>query len=324
MAKEHYDKLSLFCNVRRELVFEEVDVANTIYEVPLELAKQDVDKYILELLGFHVSDIRLDDWQAMVRQIIEPKKKTVAIDVVGKYITLRDAYKSIYEALEHGANANRVRLEIRPVDSEDIEAKNAAAFLDGVDGVLVPGGFGDRGIEGKIQAVRYARENRIPFLGICLGMQCAVIEFARNVCGLAGANSSEFRKRTPHPVIHLMKSQKKIHKKGGTMRLGAYPCVLDPESRTAAAYGTDRIDERHRHRYEFNNKYRERFTAAGMRIAGTSPDNELVEVIEIVDHPWFVASQFHPEFKSRPLSAHPLFKDFVAAAGGLSAPNVTA
>jgi CTP synthase len=317
MEKEHFDKLSLFCNVRRELVFEEVDVANTIYEVPLELAKQDVDKYILEHLEFHVSDIRLGDWQAMVDRIIQSKKKTVEIAVAGKYISLRDAYKSIYEALEHGANANDVTLKIRQVEAEDIEKQGAESLLEGVDGVLVPGGFGDRGIEGKILAIQYARENSIPFLGICLGMQCAVIEFARHVCGLKGANSSEFKKRTPHPVIHLMKSQKKVREKGGTMRLGAWPCTLAKECSAAAAYGTTEISERHRHRYEFNNKYRDAFTEAGMVIAGTSPDKELVEVIEVKDHPWFVASQFHPEFKSRPLAAHPLFRDFVAAAGGL-------
>ncbi len=317
LAEEHFEKLSLFCNVPRELVFQEVDVANTIYEVPLELAKQDVDKYVLELLGFHVKDVELDDWKEMVQKVIRPKGRSVNIAVVGKYISLRDAYKSIYEALEHGATAGDLKLNIRPIEAGDVEAEGAEKFLHEVDGILIPGGFGDRGIEGKIAAIRYARENGIPFLGICLGMQCAVIEFARNVCGLKEANSSEFAPGTPHPVIHLMEEQRAIVDKGGTMRLGAYPCRLAVGSRAATAYGTRDIHERHRHRYEFNNEYAAPFVERGMRIAGTSPDGELVELIEIEDHPWFVACQFHPEFKSRPLHAHPLFRDFVAVSAGV-------
>ncbi len=312
---DHFEKLALFCNVPRELVFEELDVKNTIYEVPLELAKQDVDKYVLELLGFHVSDLEMNDWNRMIKRLIKPDKPTVRIAVVGKYIKLRDAYKSIYEALDHGGLANDVEVDIVPVEAEDIEdGSGPESFLEGCQGVLVPGGFGDRGIEGKIQAIKYARENNLPFLGICLGMQCAVIEYSRNVAGLGKANSSEFEPDTPHPVIHLMEEQKKIINKGGTMRLGAYPCSLRKDSRAVVAYGEENIQERHRHRYEFNNDYREKLAEAGMVITGTSPDDLLVEIVEIPSHKWFVACQFHPEFKSRPLSAHPLFREFIGAA----------
>jgi CTP synthase len=234
--------------------------------------------------------------------------------MVGKYISLKDAYKSIYEALAHGAVANDVELKLRQVEATDVEAKGAEALLRGAHGVLVPGGFGDRGIEGKIQAVAYARREGIPFLGICLGMQCAVIEFARNACGLSEANSQEFAPNSPHQVIHLMEEQKKTRNLGGTMRLGAWDCELRPGTKAAAAYGALRISERHRHRYELNNDYRDRFQAAGMIISGTSPDGMLVEMVELQKHPWFVACQFHPEFKSRPLKAHPLFRGFVGAA----------
>ena len=317
LSEEHFEKLALFCNVPRNLVFEERDVEHTIYEVPLELAKQDVDKYILELLGSHVSDLDLDDWHQLVARYCAPKAKRVEIAVVGKYISLRDSYKSIYEALEHGGLANDVELSIRHVEAEDVESRGAENCLAGVDGILVPGGFGDRGIEGKVAAIRTARERRLPFLGICLGMQCAVIEFARNVCGLSRANSSEFDPKTPDPVIHLMESQREVADKGGTMRLGAYPCVLRTETHAQSAYGEREVSERHRHRFEFNNSYREQFEEAGMQVAGASPDGELVEIVEIRDHPWFVACQFHPEFKSRPLRAHPLFRDFIATAARL-------
>lgn len=317
MTEEHFEKLSLFCNVDREFVFEEIDVANTIYEVPLDLAKQDLDKYILELFREHVRDLDMDDWREMVKRHITPKEKQVEIAVVGKYISLRDAYKSIYEALEHGGMAHEVDLSIRHVEAEELEEQGAKRCLKGVDGILVPGGFGDRGVEGKVAAIKYARENGIPFLGICLGMQCAVIEFARHVCGLKDANSTEFNPDTDAPVIHLMEDQRTIEDKGGTMRLGAYPCRLHPDSTAAKSYDRVDISERHRHRYEFNNAFRESFEKNGMRIAGTSPDDRLVELIEIPDHPWFVACQFHPEFKSRPLAAHPLFRDFVAAASGM-------
>ena len=313
LTDEHVDKLALFCNVERELVFEEIDVSQTIYEVPLDLAKQDVDKYILELLGFHVRDVELGDWRDLVRRLGAPKTARAEIAVVGKYISLRDAYKSIFEALDHGAIANDLDLTVRHVEAEELESDGAAKHLKGCDGVLVPGGFGDRGIEGKIAAVHYARENGLPFLGICLGMQCAVIEFARNVCGLPGANSSEFAPDTSSPVIDLMESQRSVTEKGGTMRLGAYPCRLAPGSKAATAFGCAEISERHRHRYELNNRFREQLSEQGMQVTGASPDNELAEIVEIPDHPWFVACQFHPEFKSRPLDAHPLFRDFVAA-----------
>jgi CTP synthase len=322
LEKEHFRKLALFCNVRPNLVIEELDVANTIYEVPLELSKQELDTYILELLGLHVRDVELADWEDLVRRVIDKNKPTVEIAVVGKYIQLKDAYKSIYEALDHGSIANNVNLKIRQLDSEDLEKEGVdiAEALAGVHGVLVPGGFGNRGIEGKIAAIRHARENGIPFLGICLGMQCAVIEFARNICGIADANSAEFNDEkdtsthTTNPVIHLMEEQKKIINMGGTMRLGCWTCNLHPDTKSAKAYGKRSIRERHRHRFEFNNDYRERFAEQGMIISGTSPDGTLVEMIELADHPWFVGCQFHPEFKSRPLAAHPLFRDFVAAA----------
>ena len=316
LEAEHFQKLSLFCNVPRHLVFEEKDVDNSIYEVPLELAKQDIDKYILELLRFHVRDLNLRNWKGMVSRLLNPPNGEVEIAVVGKYISLQDAYKSIYEALTHGGIAAGVTVNVRHVDSEKIEERDAESLLPGCQGVLVPGGFGDRGIEGKVAAVQYARENGIPFFGICLGMQCAVIEFARNVCGLEGANSAEFDAETPHPVIALMAGQKELTDMGGTMRLGAYGCDLHRDTRVREAYGEETVSERHRHRYEFNSEYRETLEAGGMRIAGICPDNALVEIVELPDHPWFVACQFHPEFKSRPLQAHPLFRGFVAAALG--------
>jgi CTP synthase len=314
MQKEHRDKLALFCNVSEELVIEEKDVAHTIYEVPLDLNRQELDVYILELLGLHVNHIDLADWRAMVETLIHPPNGTVEIAVVGKYITMRDAYKSIYEALTHAGGANGVKVAVRMVESAEIENHGAEAKLKGVSGILVPGGFGGRGVEGKIEAVRYARENKIPFFGICLGMQCAVMEFGRNVCGLAGANSTEFNEAADHPVIHLMESQKAVQAKGGTMRLGAYPCDLKDGSLARAAYGAGKVSERHRHRYEFNNAYREVMAREGLVFSGLSPDGELVEVIELKGHPWFVACQFHPEFRSTPLNAHPLFRGFVGAA----------
>jgi len=316
MQKEHRDKLALFCNVAEEFVIEEKDVAHTIYEVPLDLQRQDLDVYILEALGLHVNKIDLGDWSRMVRTLIAPPHGEVEIAVVGKYITLRDAYKSIYEALTHGGLANGVKVAVRMVESEEIEATGAATALAGAAGLLVPGGFGGRGVEGKIAAIRHARENRIPFFGICLGMQCAVMEFARNVCGLAGANSTEFDEQTPHPVIHLMESQKAVRAKGGTMRLGSYSCALAEGTAARAAYGRAEARERHRHRFEFNNAYRAALADKGLVFSGLSPDGELVELVELRGHPWFVACQFHPEFQSTPLAAHPLFRGFVAAAAG--------
>ena len=314
LSEEHKDKLSLFCNVRRELVIEEQDVKNSIYEVPIELAKQDIDKYILELFNLHVNDLKIDDWIKMVDTAVNPKSGNVEIGVVGKYTSLRDSYKSIYEALIHGGIANDVKVNIRMIESEDIEKYSPEKYLSGVDGILIPGGFGDRGIEGKILTAKFARENRIPFLGICLGMQCAVIEFGRNVLKYKNANSSEFNPKTKYPVIDLMEEQKKVTAKGGTMRLGQYPCVIKAKTKAAEAYGSLKISERHRHRYEFNPAYKAAYEKKGMIFAGINPGTKLTEIIELSDHPWFVACQFHPEFKSRPLSAHPLFRDFIKAA----------
>lgn len=314
LGEDHRNKLALFCNVDPELVIEARDVKHSIYELPLELARQDMDVYLLEKLRLHVQDLDLTDWKQMLHRIVSPSSGEVEIAVVGKYIGLRDAYKSIYEALTHGAGANDVRVLVRMVESEDLEARGAIACLGGVQGVLVPGGFGGRGVEGKILAVQYAREQGIPFFGICLGMQCAVMEFARNVCGLARANSTEFDDKTPHPVIDLMPDQKGDIDKGGTMRLGAKPCVCRAGSLVERIYGRREISERHRHRYEFNNVYREGFERAGLVLAGQSPDGGLVETIELPNHPWFVACQFHPEFQSTPLAPHPLFAAFVGAA----------
>lgn len=314
LEEEHRKKLALFCNVDEELVIEEKDVEHSIYEVPLELTKQDVDIYIAEKLGLHVSKIDMSDWQDMVDTLVHPENGEVEIAVVGKYISLQDSYKSIYEALTHGGIANSVKVNIRMVESEDVEKEGAEKLLGGVDGILVPGGFGDRGIEGKIQSVQYARENRIPFFGICLGMQCAVMEFARNVCGLEGANSAEFDPDTPHPVIDLMEEQKKVTDMGGTMRLGHWDCLLEKGTRAHKAYQNTDIKERHRHRYEFNDVYKGQLVEKGLVISGTSPKSGLVEVVELKEHPWFVACQYHPEFQSRPLEAHPLFREFIASA----------
>ena len=314
MTEEHRDKLALFCNVERELVIEEKDVAHSIYEVPLELAAQDVDVYILEKLGLHVNRLDMNEWKRMVKTLIGCPEGEVEIAVVGKYIALQDSYKSIYEALTHGGIANGVKVNVRRVESEDIEKEGAEEMLGGVTGILVPGGFGHRGTEGKIEAVRYAREDGIPFFGICLGMQCAVMEFARNICGMEGANSTEFDEKTKFPVIDLMEEQKQITAKGGTMRLGAYPCKLAKGSKALAAYGKTTIEERHRHRYEFNNEYRDKLAEKGLVCSGRYEAKDLVEVVELPNHPWFVACQFHPEFQSTPLEAHPLFREFIAAA----------
>ena len=314
MDQEQKEKLALFCNVDRELVIEEQDVQNSIYEVPISLADQDLDVYILERLQLHVDRLDLSDWRQMIDTLIHSPAGELEIAVVGKYISLQDSYKSIYEALTHAGIAHKVKVRVRQVESEEVEAQGAEALLAGVHGVLVPGGFGDRGIEGKLAAVRYAREQKIPYFGICLGMQCAVIEFSRGVAELAGANSSEFDPETPYPVIHLMEAQRAIYRKGGTMRLGAYPCVLREDTEAARCYPSLEVSERHRHRYEFNNDYREQLEACGLVFSGVSPDGELVEVVEFPGHPWFVACQFHPEFQSTPLQAHPLFRGFVGAA----------
>ena len=314
MEDEHFCKLALFCNILKELVIEERDVQNSIYEVPVELANQKLDIKVLDLLRLPHKELDIKSWKQMVNTVINPANGSVTVAVVGKYISLKDAYKSIYEALSHAGVANDVKVDIRMVESEELEKMDDCSLIADADGILVPGGFGDRGIPGKIKAIKYARENNIPFLGLCLGMQCAVIEYARNVLGLAGANSTEFDANTPYPVIDLMLAQKKVCEKGGTMRLGAYPCTVQADSKSAQAYGTLNISERHRHRYEFNSAHRQQLEEGGLLIAGASPDGSLVEIIENPNLKWFVACQFHPEFKSRPLQAHPLFRDFVKAA----------
>ena len=309
------EKISLFCNVELRAVIEEIDLqeTSTIYELPLVLMREGLQQLLIERLRLSARAADLDEWEEMLATLRNPKRE-VEIAVVGKYMNLKSAYESIYEALTHAGIANNARVVKRRVESSEIEQHGAESVLSGVDGILVPGGFGIRGTEGKVRAVRYARERGIPFLGICLGMQTALIEMARNVCGLEGANSTEFDGDTPHPVVCLLDEQRNVTDMGGTMRLGAKPCVLAEGTRARAAYGCEVAHERHRHRYEFNNVYREAFEAAGVRFAGLSPDGELVEVIELADHPWFVATQFHPEFRSRPIEAHPLFAGFVAAA----------
>ncbi len=316
MEDEHFEKLALFCSLPRRAVVEERDVEHSIYEVPVELAAQKVDELLLERLGLPLRDLDLAQWGRMLERVVSPSGGVVRIAVVGKYMSMIDAYKSIFEALRHAAASVDVGLSIRGVEAEEIACGGGVSLLDGVDGILVPGGFGYRGIEGKIEAVRHAREGGIPFLGICLGMQCAVIESARNTAGLEGASSTEFEPGTPHPVISLMSEQEGVVDKGGTMRLGSWPCVLADGTRASEAYGASSISERHRHRYEFNNAYREVMEASGIRFSGLSPDGRLVEMIERSDHPWFAACQFHPEFRSRPLEPHPLFVAFMRAAAG--------
>jgi CTP synthase len=306
-------KIGLFCNVAVNSVIEEKNVDFSIYELPIMLRREKVDELILRHFGMQYAEPDLSEWKGMLEALRTPKHDT-EITIVGKYIELTDAYKSIYESLTHAGIANQARVRFRKVQSQDIERDGAERLLAGSHGILVPGGFGDRGIEGKIEAIRYAREQRIPFFGICLGMQCACVEFARNVVGLEGAHSTEFNPQTRYPVISLLEEQQKVLRKGGTMRLGAYPCRLVPGTRAAAAYGKELVQERHRHRYEMNNAYREELQAAGLRFSGLSPDGSLVEIVELPDHPWFLGCQFHPEFKSKPIQPHPLFQAFVKAA----------
>ncbi len=315
MQPDHLEKLALFCNVHRELVIEELDVQNSVYEVPLELARQKLDIHVLDLLNLPLREIDLDSYKEWLHRALNPTRScTVAL--IGKYSKLRDAYKSIYESFEHAGIEHSAKVKVLPLESEDLESGDVAALLKDVDAILVPGGFGSRGVGGKIKAIEYARQNNIPFLGICLGMQCAVIEYARNVLGYADADSSEFNPATAHPVIDLMPDQHQVinDRLGGTMRLGAYPCELTASSKSADLYGTLKISERHRHRYEFNPKFRQELEDAGLVIAGTSPDQRLVEIVEIPGHPYFIACQFHPEFKSRPRNPHPLFSGLIAAA----------
>jgi CTP synthase len=306
------EKIALFCNVTPDAVITAKDVEN-IYEVPLNLHEEGLDDKIAKLLNIWSKRPDLSAWQEIVRRVKNPKGE-VTIALVGKYVDLKESYKSLSEAFAHGGIANEVDVNLCYVDAEELEKKGAAEYLEGADGLMVPGGFGVRGIEGKVAAIRYAREKGIPFFGICLGMQCAAIEFARNVLGLEKANSSEFDPDSPHPVIDLMEEQEEVDEKGGTMRLGAYPCTITPDSLAHSVYGETEIQERHRHRYEFNNSYRELFTKSGMLQTGVFPGRALVEIIELKDHPWFLACQFHPEFKSRPWDPHPLFRDFVKAA----------
>ena len=302
-------KIGLFCNVSKEAVIPNYDAA-TLYEVPLSLEEEGLAEYVIKCLNLPAKKLDLTEWTEMVNRVKNMNKK-IKIALVGKYVSLHDAYLSVAEALYHGGIENGTEVEIDWINSEEISKYNVQEKLQDADGIIVPGGFGNRGIEGKIAAAKYARENNIPYLGLCLGMQVAVIEYARNVLGLKQATSSEFDPKTPDPVIDLMPDQKDIDEKGGTMRLGAYPCHLRKDSISYEAYGEENISERHRHRYEVNNDYRDQLEEAGMKIVGTSPDGRLVEMVEIADHPWFVATQAHPEFKSRPNRAHPLFREFV-------------
>ncbi|MDD5166426.1 MAG: CTP synthase [Candidatus Omnitrophica bacterium] len=306
------EKISLFCNVKIEAVIESPDM-DSIYQIPLVFKRQILDEIILSHFKLICKFSDLKDWERdVVNRVLSPKYK-VTIAVVGKYMELQDAYKSIYEALVHAGIYNDAKVEIKKVDSESLENGKIEEILKGLSGILVPGGFGYRGIEGKIRAIKFARQNRIPFFGLCLGMQCAVIEFARNACNLAGANSTEFKK-TKYPVISLLEEQKKIKGLGGTMRLGAYPCKVKKNSLASRVYGKTLVQERHRHRYEFNNKYKRLFEKKGMVFSGIYQNKGLVEIIELKNHPYFIAVQFHPEFKSKPDRAHPLFREFIRAA----------
>lgn len=312
ITRELKDKIALFCNVKKDCVIANCDVP-LLYEAPLALEAEGLAKIVCRDLGLGNPPLDLTEWTKMVEVLRHPKE-SVTIALVGKYVALHDAYLSVVEALKHGGIPSHAAVDIRWVDSEDLTWEEAPEMFDGADGILVPGGFGSRGIDGKIVAARYARENKIPYLGICLGMQVAVIEFARDVLGYTDAHTSEIDPATTHPVIDLMPDQLQVSQRGGTMRLGKYPCVLDIASKSYGLYGEELIYERHRHRYEFNNDYREKAEKAGMLLAGISPDKHIVEMIEIVDHPWFVGCQFHPEFKSRPNRPHPLFRGLVAAA----------
>lgn len=306
------NKISLFCNVEPECVIENNN-CDILYAVPMMLKEQKMDEVVIKKLGIKCGEPDLEDWETMLHALRNPKQ-TVKIGMVGKYVELHDSYISVNEALKHGGIATQSAVDIKWIDSESLEGDaDVAEILRDMDGILVPGGFGSRGIEGKIRACQYARENNIPYLGICLGMQIAIIEFARNVLGLKDANSAEINPETPYPVIDILPEQKDVEDMGGTMRLGKYPCTINPESKAFALYGASMIYERHRHRYEVNNDYRNELLAGGMIFAGTSPDNHIVEMVEIPSHPWFVAGQFHPEFKSRPNKPHPLFRGFVTA-----------
>jgi len=312
ISQEMSEKMALFCNVDKDCVIQNLD-AETLYDVPLMLEKEGLAKIACRKLHIDCPEPNHDEWIAMVEREKHLDNRRIKIALVGKYVELHDAYISIVESLKHAGIHHGINVDVKWVDSEHLDKKNIKEELGDVDGILVPGGFGDRGIEGKIHATHYARTKKIPFFGICLGMQCAVIEYARNVLKLEGANSSELDPKTKYPVIDIMPEQRDIDELGGTMRLGAYPCKVAMKSKAIEAYKDILIYERHRHRYEYNNEYREMLTEAGLKITGISPDERLVEMVEVEDHPWFVGVQFHPEFKSRPNRVHPLFKDFVGS-----------
>lgn len=312
LSKDVKTKIALFCNVEAEAVIEALDVDTTIYEVPILYAKNKVDEIIIRKLRLRETELELDTWSKFVQKIKKPRNE-VNVGIVGKYTKYQDSYKSIIEAFIHAGSVNNARVNVKLINSEEITRENVAELLEGIDGVLVGPGFGNRGIEGKINAIEYLRTNNIPFFGICLGLQCAVIEYARNVCGLENANSHEFDENSPYLVIDLMDEQKKIKDKGGTMRLGAWPCVLSDDSLAAKAYKSLNISERHRHRYEISNQYRRILEDNGLKMSGLSPDGNLVEIIELPDHLWFLGTQFHPELKSRAVSGHPLFISFISA-----------
>ena len=323
LTSELKSKIALFCNVPQDAVITAIDV-DTIYEVPLHFHEEGLDAKILELLNVWTGQPNIAPWQKLVHDLKHPKH-TVTIAITGKYVDLTESYKSLHEALIHGGVANQARVELTYLSAEELETGDPAKLLENCDGILVPGGFGKRGAEGKIKAITFARENRIPFFGICLGMQLAVVEYSRSVLGIHSAHSSELDPDTPDPVIYLCKewfdyrnNQVQVRDEnsdmGGTLRLGAYPCVLKPNTLAAAAYRSEEISERHRHRYEFNNDYRQQLEDGGLKVSGASPDNNLVEIVEIEDHPWFLGCQFHPEFKSKPMRPHPLFRDFIKAA----------
>ena len=313
IPKEHLEKLALFCNVRLERVIEEKDVTDSVYAIPRELRKQHLDEEVLKQLHLDIWPVKHTVWDTLVKKASQPKKECT-IALVGKYIAIRDAYKSVHEALHHAGMAHNCKVNVKCVEAEELEEN--PRLLKGVNGILVPGGFGSRGVDGKIVAIKYAREHKVPFLGICLGMQCTAIEYARNVVGWKDANSTEFDEKTAHPVIDLMADQKGVTQKGGTMRLGAYPCVIGPGTLAAKLYKSTKISERHRHRYElsYDSEGRRALEKAGLKVSGTSPDGRLVEIVELPGHPYFIAGQFHPEFKSRPTEPHPLFEGLVRSA----------
>ncbi|MBB3209514.1 CTP synthase [Rhodopirellula rubra] len=313
ISRDDREKIALFCNVKTEAVIEEKDKDFSIYEVPLSLVENKMDELVVQKLGISAGNLDMTPWTDLLHRLRNPRHE-ISIAVVGKYAEHKDAYKSIYESIDHAGMQHDAQIRIGRIQSSDIEREGAERLLSGYHGVLVPGGFGERGVEGKVQAIEFARKRGVPFFGICLGMQLAVIEYARNVMGYGGAHSTEFDKDTPYPVICLLDEQQNVTQLGGTMRLGSQPARLTPGSRAHDAYQVEAIAERHRHRYEFNNEYRDAFEQAGMQFSGRSPDGGLIEIVEIESHPWFVAAQFHPEFKSKPLAAHPLFADFIAAA----------